>query len=678
MRILIDLQGCQSGSRFGGIGRYSMSLAKAMLQLQSGHEISLLLNSRLPNENMIRAEFAGLLPPQNIKTFEVPAYVAAENDMPAHTRMAELIREKRIAEINPDVLHIASLFEGVGEDAVTSVGMFFPAERTAVTLYDLIPFVEKETYLANKMHADHYLRKLEGLKRAGMIVAISAFSREEALAHAQIPAETITNISSAVDQKFAPQEIAANAKSELLGRFAIDKPFLLFTGSFDSRKNHARLVKAFAKISPPLRQRYQMLFIGKDDNHRISHLKTVAQQHGLTDRDIVFVGHVTDADLVAAYNLCALFVFPSLREGFGLPVLEAMSCGAPTIGSKTTSIPEVISRADMLFDPEDVDDIAAKMTSVLENEAFRGELKQHGLARAKHFSWQLSATRALEFFERRLESLRTSSRPINPLRHVPSPPHENIANYDDFLAAFSTLDLGKLDTGFLASAGRAIALNELLTRIESEHFHRDMRIGWVTNWDAGCVTGSYSQRIIAALTVPPIVFAPRSATPIADDKLQVVRCWNREAKEGYAELQSALAGAPIDVVVIQYDQGTLEWAALANIITQQKHLHRHVFVTLHSTEQLPALLSTTGIEVKGALRACDGIFVHSINDVKKLDAFQVRKNVNFVPNLALRTQMDKTPDRDQVEMIADHMFRKMAFAIARGSSTAIPEEMLRN
>ena len=93
MRILVDLQGCQSGSRFGGIGRYSMSLAKAMLRLESGHEICLLLNNRLPNENAIRAEFADLMPQQHILTFAVPAYVAAEYDLPAHTRLAELMRE---------------------------------------------------------------------------------------------------------------------------------------------------------------------------------------------------------------------------------------------------------------------------------------------------------------------------------------------------------------------------------------------------------------------------------------------------------------------------------------------------------------------------------------------------------------------------------------------------------
>ena len=404
MRILVDLQGCQSGSRFGGIGRYSMSLAKAMLRLESGHEICLLLNSRLPNENAIRAEFADLMPQQHILTFAVPAYVAAENDLPAHTRMAELMREKRIAEINPDVLHIASLFEGAGEDVVSSVGMLFPAERTAVTLYDLIPYLEQETYLTNQMLSDHYLRKFEGLNRAGMIVSISEFSRTEALTHTSIPAERIINISSAVDSQFAPLEIAAESKSQLLSKAGIVKPFLMFTGSFDVRKNHERLVNAFAKIASALRVQYQLVIIGKGEDRQIARLKALGQSHGLNERDLVFVGHVTDKDLVALYNLCALFVFPSLREGFGLPVLEAMSCGAPTIGSNRTSVPEVIGRADALFDPENVDDIAAKITAVLGDTALREELRSHGFAQAKNFSWELSAKKALAFFERTLET----------------------------------------------------------------------------------------------------------------------------------------------------------------------------------------------------------------------------------------------------------------------------------
>ena len=656
MRILIDLQGCQSGSRFGGIGRYSMSLVKAMLGLKTNHEFYLLLNRRLPNENFIRAEFADLMPQQNILTFDVPPYVAAENELPAHTRLAELIREKRIAEIDPDVLYIASLFEGAGEDVISSVGMLFPAERTAVTLYDLIPYLERETYLTNQMLSDHYLRKFDGLKRAGMIVSISAFSRAEALAHTDIPAGRIVNISSAVDSQFSPVEIASESKFQLLRNAGIEKPFLMFTGSFDVRKNHERLVKAFAKIPSTLRDQYQLVIIGRGEDRQIARLKAIAQTNGLNQQDLVFVGHVTDEDLVALYSLCTLFVFPSLREGFGLPVLEAMSCGAPTIGSNRTSVPEVIGRADALFDPEDVDDMAAKMASVLDNPDFRAELRKHGFEQAKNFSWELSAKRALEFFERALETsnnkessssqrskLETSS---SQRRLGPSPGHptdqrpesvstewngldpslrwddggdvegSEAAMYDSFLDALSELQLGKLDDEFLESTARVIAANELLTRIECGDFRNELRIGRVSD---------------------------------------------------LSDLQQALPSSPIDVVVIEHGHAMLDFSALAKLVTQQKALHRAVFVTLHSTADLQALTAETGmLEVRRALKSCEGIFVHAMDDVRNLEAFKVRKNVSYLPNPESKTQFDQSASRDQGGSIADYMLRKMAFAIAVG------------
>ena len=669
MRILIDLQGCQSGSRFGGIGRYSMSLAKAMLRLHSRHEFCLLLNSRLPNENLIRAEFADLMPQQNILTFDVPAFVAAENNLPAHTRMAELIREKRIAEIDPDVVHIASLFEGAGEDVVTSVGMLFPASRTAVTLYDLIPYLEQETYLTNQMLSDHYLSKFEYLKRAGMILSISDFSRTEAIDHTDIPAERIANISSAVDSQFSPLQIDAASKFELLRKAGIDKPFLLFTGSFDSRKNHDRLVAAFAKIPSTLRRQYQLVIIGKGADHQLSRLRALAESVGLNEHEIVFVGHVTDDDLVAFYSLCTLFVFPSLREGFGLPVLEAMSCGAPTIGSNKTSIPEVIGRADALFDPEDVDDIAAKITAVLCDPTFHAELKRHGLDRAKHFSWTLSAERALAFFERHLEECCAVEAAM--VQRPALSPHSSAesAIYGNFLAAVSTLNHGTLDAEFLASAARVIAANELRTRIETEKkIPGDTKIGWVTDWNVESETAIYSRRIMEVLQLQPTIFASHSEQMLRPEGANIIRCWKGGGGQTLPELQLALSNSSIDVVVIQYGNGMYELSALAALVTQQKSINRHVFVTFHSTAGFQSLPDNANLlEIRRALKSCDGIFVHSMNDVRILEAFKVRKYVLFLPNPGAQPQLDRSATSVRAELVSNYFFQRLAFAIANGA-----------
>jgi glycosyltransferase involved in cell wall biosynthesis len=159
------------------------------------------------------------------------------------------------------------------------------------------------------------------------------------------------------------------------------------------------LIRAYAQLSTALRQRYQLVIAGKiSEGEKRKHLG-IAKQHGLGKEDIVFTGYVSDEDLVRLYNLCEVFVFPSIHEGFGLPVLEAMACGAAVIGSNTTSIPEVIGRTDALFDPYDESFISQKLYQALTDKDFRQSLKKNGLKQAKKFSWDISALRAIRAFE---------------------------------------------------------------------------------------------------------------------------------------------------------------------------------------------------------------------------------------------------------------------------------------
>ena len=707
MRILIDLQCCQSGSRHGGIGRYSMALARAMLKLDSEHDFCILLNSRLPHENAIRADFADLLPQQKILTFDIPQYIAAEHDAPAHTRMAELIREKFIADIDPDLVHIASLFEGTGEDVVTSVGMLFPADRTAVTLYDLVPYLEREKYLKRQIQADHYFRAFEGLKRAGMVVSISEYSHLEALECAEIPTERIINISSAVDGKFAPIEIAAASRDKLLQRFGINKPFLMFTGSFDTRKNHERLVEAFAKVPATLRDQFQLVIIGKGEGRQLFQLRAVAEKHGLGREALVFVGHVTDADLITLYNLCTLFVFPSLREGFGLPVLEAMSCGAPTIGSNRTSIPEVIGREDALFNPEDVVDIAAKITKALGDLSFRDELRQHGLERAKNFSWELCAKRALEHFEHRMNSLRNhcdlkkandeytvriGNALIWPRMNVTQKPSEERGQlqtvrpepdvglapisqssvtvqrtqtdetYQCFLQAIRDFNFPPFSDEFANAAAHAVAANERLTCAQYEDDWRELNVGWITTWNSECEIAAYSRQIIESVALRPRVFASCSRQMLSIEGVDSIPCWERGGHDDLLRLQTALAALPLEVVVIQCDGGIFDYLALSQLITKQKELGRYVFITLHSTKDLPALASgADAVTLRAALRGCNGVFVQSMIDVQNLEAIQVRKNVHFIPGV--NTPFGEAAAAVDINLSAHYFMQKIMFAI---------------
>ena len=399
MRIVIDMQGAQTASRFRGIGRYTLAFAQAVVRNRGEHEIILALSGLFPDTiEPIRAAFEGLLPQENIRVWHAPGPVNEEqpgND--SRREVAELLREAFLASLQPDVIHISSLFEGYVDDAVTSIGRFDTTTPVSVILYDLIPLLNPEHYLKpNPRYAQYYQRKVEYLKQAVLKLAISEFSRQEVIDVLGSTEEQTVAVSSAIDNYFQPQTISDEIARELRDKFAITRPFVLYTGGADERKNLPRMIEAYAALSPSLREQHQLVFAGqmpKDD------LKHYARSAGLKAGELVFTGYVSDEELVLLYNLCELYIFPSWHEGFGLPALEAMACGAAVIGANTTSLPEVIGLDEALFDPFDVKAITAKLAQSLGDETFRQQLREHGHQQANKFSWDDTARRAIAAWE---------------------------------------------------------------------------------------------------------------------------------------------------------------------------------------------------------------------------------------------------------------------------------------
>lgn len=402
MRIVIDMQGAQTESRFRGIGRYTLSFAQGIVRNRGEHEVFLALSGLFPDTiEPIREAFDGLLPQENIRVWYAPGPVREVEPANAWRRkVAELIREAFLASLRPDVIHISSLFEGYVDDAVTSIGRFDKSTPVSVSLYDLIPLLWPEQYLQpNPSYRAYYERKVEHLSHAKVMLAISDSSRNEVLDHLDFASERVVNVSTAIDDSFKPLEFDKETVAAFNRKFNITRPFILYTGGADERKNLPRLIQAYARLAPALRERHQLVLAGKISESVIDLLKQVATQVQLAEDEVRFVGYVTDDDLIALYNLCAVFVFPSWHEGFGLPALEAMSCGAAVIASNVTSLPEVVGQPDALFDPLDLGAIAEKMTLVLEEESFSKGLRAHGLVQARKFSWDNTAQCGIAAFE---------------------------------------------------------------------------------------------------------------------------------------------------------------------------------------------------------------------------------------------------------------------------------------
>jgi len=410
MRILIDLQACQStGSRHRGIGRYSLALAQAMASNAGKHEVHLLLNSLFADSlEPVRQAFAHLIAPQHIHYWKSPGPVSElDHRNRWRTRAGELVREQALAEWRPDIVHVSSLFEGLTDDALTSVGLNGEFQPTAVTLYDLIPLINAKPYLENEQVKAWYLRKIQALKRADLLLAISASSRREGLECLHLPPERIVNISSAVDDRFYVQDPDPVVLQEIKNRFGLQRPYVMYTGGIDLRKNVEALIRSFAKLPGDVRKNYQLAIVcSVQDADRIR-LQKLAADAGLASNDVILTGYVADEDLPLLYHACTLFVFPSWHEGFGLPALEAMSCGAPVIASNTSSLPEVIGREDALFNPYDEQAITGKMLSALTDENYLQSLREHGVQQAKKFSWDASAKTAISAFEAQHEYQRS-------------------------------------------------------------------------------------------------------------------------------------------------------------------------------------------------------------------------------------------------------------------------------
>jgi glycosyltransferase involved in cell wall biosynthesis len=402
MRIVIDMQGAQTESRFRGIGRSALSLTLALVRNAGTHDIWLVLNAAFPDSIFsIRKAFADLLPESRLRVFDIPTPVAERE--PANVwraRAGEKIREHFLQQLQPDFVLIPSLFEGYVDDAVSSIGLFAPNIKTAVVLHDLIPLMKPNVYLAQPQQRHYYDGKIQSLKKADLLFSISAHSKQEAVQALGLQEQSIITIASAADGCFRPESYGHETVSALFLRLGISRKVVMYApGGFDPRKNFVNLFAAYAGLPQNLRDTHQLVIVSKITDGDRQNLQALRKKSGLAEHEVVVTGYVSDAELILLYNRATLFVFPSRHEGFGLPVLEAMSCGTPTIGSDTTSIPEVIGFQEALFDPDSVVSISAKITQALTDDAFRHQLSQHGLQQAAKFSWDSCALKIWAAFE---------------------------------------------------------------------------------------------------------------------------------------------------------------------------------------------------------------------------------------------------------------------------------------
>ncbi|PYN90706.1 MAG: hypothetical protein DMD87_00705 [Candidatus Rokuibacteriota bacterium] len=212
--------------------------------------------------------------------------------------------------------------------------------------------------------------------RAAAIISDSEYSKRAIVDRLGVSATKVSVIPVALGGEFKPASLTTAARA----RYGLTSPYVLYVGNFNPHKNIPRLIRAFGLLPGPVRSRHSLVLAGGYGDGR-PELARLAESLGLTDR-VVFPGRVDDADLPALYSEAAVYVTPSLQEGFGATVLEAMACGAPVISSNRAALPEVVGDAGLLFDAEQERELAAVLARVLSDAALAEDLRRRALARA--------------------------------------------------------------------------------------------------------------------------------------------------------------------------------------------------------------------------------------------------------------------------------------------------------
>jgi glycosyltransferase involved in cell wall biosynthesis len=233
------------------------------------------------------------------------------------------------------------------------------------------------------------------VRRLTHVLTVSESSKRDIVEYARVPEEkvTVTPLSANPGVYFPRDQQEAVAL--LSPRHAVRTPFILYTSRIEHPgKNHARLIRAFAELKRRDRIPHQLVLAGAD-RERAEEVHRTAEESGFAE-DILFTGFVATEDVPLLYQAADIFVFPSLYEGFGLPILEAMACGTPVACSRISSMPEVAGDAAILFDPDEEGSIASAIGSIICGTDLRKDLSARGLERSRQFSWARTAAQTLQ------------------------------------------------------------------------------------------------------------------------------------------------------------------------------------------------------------------------------------------------------------------------------------------
>ncbi len=352
-------------ARHSGVGNYTAQLLAALIDRADAREYLLLANQTLN----------GATPPGTLGQ--------AGRRFPNRSVWMQWTLPHDLAAVRPDVCHFTN-----------SLAPLRAPCPLVITLHDLSLFVHAPLH---PLKSQWFVRPIipAVARRATAIITVSHHAKSEIVAGLQVPPEKVHVIYEAAAPQYRVLEDAAEL-DRVRNRYELTRPFVLYVGTIEPRKNLTRLVTAFAQVKrqcPDL----ELVLVGQLGWKYASLFKAIEALN--LGRAVRRLGYVPNEDLPALYNLARALAFPSLYEGLGLPVVEAMACGTPVLTSNGSSLAEIAANASYLVDPLDVDDIARGLWCLAADDDWRTRLRSAGLARAAQFSWQRAAAETVRVYD---------------------------------------------------------------------------------------------------------------------------------------------------------------------------------------------------------------------------------------------------------------------------------------
>ncbi len=366
-----------------GSGQYLKHLLGALAEIDQHNEYVLLGAKPLPHNNGRQLSF-----PYQVSS--VPAF-ARRNENIEKLVWEQLSGPAAARKAGVDLFHVPYFAPPL-----------FPRTPTVVTIHDVIPLRLPLYRAGAKVEA--YMRLVaRAAHRATLIITVSQHAKQDMMDALHLPAERIRVIYEAAGDEYTPITDPARLAAAR-ARYGVGDEYIFYLGGLDQRKNVPQLVRAFAHLCRQVEDpNLQLLISGNPDRQTgllFSDPRPIAAELGVSDR--VYYCFVEDEDKPAMYSGAKLFVYPSLYEGFGLPPLEAMSCGTPVLCSNRTSLPEVVGDAAITVDPGDIQAMVEAMYRVLTDSTLRDDLQARSLQQAARFNWRKTASETLTAYEEAL------------------------------------------------------------------------------------------------------------------------------------------------------------------------------------------------------------------------------------------------------------------------------------